>query len=75
LRIHPKFILQFSELYFVFYGFLKFLRFSKNINEMGKNSLHRAGPASAHKPALLAQPTGHFGLVNPTDGAARARGR
>jgi hypothetical protein len=42
-----KFYFIFSEFYYIFYGFFKFLRFSKNINENRKleKSTHSAGPA------------------------------
>jgi hypothetical protein len=46
------FILYFSEFYCIFYGFLKLIWFSKNINKNGNSekSPHSATPASAHEP-------------------------
>jgi hypothetical protein len=64
-----NFVSYFSEFYFIFYAFLKFIRISVNIKEYENQKLtHSSGPTLAHGFDLLAQPSHGSG---PCAGAAQ----
>jgi hypothetical protein len=52
-----KFVSYFSEFYFIFYAFLKFIRIFENIKENeNRKPAHSSGPVPDHDFGLMAQP-------------------
>jgi hypothetical protein len=67
LRIHPKLILHFSELYSISRDFRRLQQFSENTNknEKNKNQHTVLGRTMAHDLSALAWPSGGFGWAGP----------